>query len=141
MADKQTVVAKLAGVPLLEGLSSKELARIFDVGKEVTHPEGHEVVTQEQSGAGFHLILDGKAEVVVSGKAVTTLGPGEYFGEMSLLDDAPRSATVRAVAPLTTFSVVSWNFTPLLKKHPSIALSMLKEMSARLRRAEASPVE
>jgi CRP-like cAMP-binding protein len=138
MADKKEIVAKLGAVPIFESLSEKELGSVFEVGKEVTHDEGRQVVTQGESGAGFHMIIDGRAEVIVNDQVQATLGPGDFFGEMSLIDDAPRSATVRATEPLTTFSLTSWNFTPLLKKHPTIGVAMLREMSARLRRAESS---
>lgn len=141
MAGGKDALEMLGSVSLFEGFSRKELKAVLDAGKEVSHQEGHEVVTQGGSGAGFHLILEGEAAVLVSGRKRATLGPGEYFGEMSLIDEGPRSATVRATTPLRTLSLASWNFSTLLEKHPSMALKMLVEMSRRLRRVERSLTE
>lgn len=141
MAAATDAVAMLGSVSLFEELTEKELRAVLETGKEVAHDEGHEVVRQGDSGAGFHLILEGEASVLVGGKERATLGPGDYFGEMSLLDEGPRSATVRATSPLRTFSLTSWKFSPMLERHPSIALKMLVEMSRRLRRLEDSLTE
>lgn len=72
----------------------------------------------------------------MKGRTRSELGPGDYFGEMSLLDGGPRSATVRASEPLTTLSIAEWNFRPLLKSHPTIAYKMLVMMCRRLRSVE-----
>ena len=141
MAGGKDALAMLGSVSLFEGLSKKELRAVIETGKEVSHDEGHEVVRQGDSGAGFHLILEGEAAVVVNGRTRATLGPGDYFGEMSLIDEGPRSATVRTSSPLRTFSLTSWKFSALIKKHPSMALKMLVEMSRRLRQSEGSLTE
>jgi CRP-like cAMP-binding protein len=136
MATKKDTLALLANVPLFEGLSKRELSSILNVAKEITHNEGHDVVEEGATGVGFHLILEGEAHVLIGGRKRATLRPGDYFGEMSLLDGGPRSATVRASTPVRTLALTSWAFMPLLDKNPSIARKLLQEMSKRLRNIE-----
>lgn len=129
----------LGEVPLFQGLSRKELTAIAASGKEVSHPEGREIVKEGATeAAGFHLILEGTAKVLAGKRTVNTLGPGDHFGEMSLLDGGPRSATVTATTPVRTFSITAWSFRPLLERNPSIARKLLMEMSRRLRAATKS---
>jgi CRP/FNR family cyclic AMP-dependent transcriptional regulator len=136
MATKKDTLALLAGVPLFEGLSKRELNSILTVAKQVVHDEGHDIVEEGATGVGFHLILEGEAHVLVGGRKRATLRAGDYFGEMSLLDGGPRSATVRASTPVRTLALTSWAFLPLLDKTPSIARKLLQEMSKRLRNIE-----
>jgi CRP/FNR family transcriptional regulator, cyclic AMP receptor protein len=136
MAQK-TPVQMLAGVGLFEGLSSKELAQISKTGRRVEFPSGSVIVKEGEEGVGFHLILTGRAKVVVKGRSRATLGPGKFFGELSLIDRGPRTATVTAETNVTTLSLVSWEFLPLVEKSPSIARKLLLEMCRRLREADA----
>lgn len=131
----------LAGVPLFQGLSKRELQAISSVAEEIEHPAGENIVVEGKSGAGFHLILDGSASVNKGGREVTVLAGGDYFGEMSLIDGGPRSATVTATTPVRTLSIASWEFMPILEKHPGIAAKMLLEMVRRVRRLEGSPID
>jgi len=129
----------LASVPLFEGLAKKELASILDAAKDMHVPAGKPIVEQGQSGGvGFHLILEGRCKVVVHGEEVASLGRGDYFGEMSLIDGGPRSATVVPDSDVRTLSLTSWTFLPLLDENPSISRKLLIEMSRRLRAAERS---
>lgn len=132
------VVAHLRSVDLFSGLSDKDLRVIAECGSVHEHPAGSVMAEQDQTGIGFHLILSGSADVEVSGQPRGTMGVGDHFGEISLIDGEPRSATVR-VGPegATTFSVTSWRFTPLLDEYPAMTRALLKELCARLRRAEA----
>jgi CRP/FNR family transcriptional regulator, cyclic AMP receptor protein len=136
MATKKDTLALLAGVPLFEGLSKRELNSILSVAKQIVHDEGHDIVEEGATGVGFHLILEGEAHVLIGGRKRATLRSGDYFGEMSLLDGGPRSATVRASTPVRTLALTSWAFLPLLDKTPSIARKLLQEMSKRLRNIE-----
>jgi CRP-like cAMP-binding protein len=138
MATKKDLVQMLRSVSLFEGLTAKEVEALLRVGKEVVHEAGDDLVEQGKRGVGFHLITDGKARVLVRGRTVAHLRPGDYFGEMALLDGEPRSATVRAETDVRTLSLASWDFLPLIDRHPSIAKKMLLEMSRRLRDAEDS---
>ena len=85
---------------------------------------------------GFHLIKSGTASVSVNGAERPDLGPGHYFGEISLIDGKPRSATVTAKTDLTTISLVSWAFKPILDEEPEVAKGLLTVMCARLRAVE-----
>ena len=135
---KKDMVALLGQVGLFEGLSRRELESILAAGKEIRHGEDHDIVEEGATGVGFHLILEGEADVLVGGVPRAKLRTGDYFGEMSLLDGGPRSATVRSVTPVQTLALTSWAFMPLLEKMPSIARKLLVEMSKRLRQVEDS---
>jgi CRP-like cAMP-binding protein len=128
---------RLRSVPLFSGLSDKQIRRIVDAGKRVELPEGRVVAREEQMGEGFHVILEGSVSVSVQGEDKGNLGPGKFFGEMSLIDGKPRSATVTVVEPTTTFSLTSWDFHPLLDD-PDIAKGLLAELAARIRASERS---
>jgi CRP-like cAMP-binding protein len=138
MARKRDTVALLKQVPLFEGLSRRELEQIMKVAKEIDFDEGHAIVEEGATGVGFHLMLEGEASVLVGGRKRATLRSGDYFGEMSLIDGGPRSATVKTVTPVRTMALTSWAFLPLLDKSPSIAKKMLQEMSRRMRNLERS---
>jgi CRP/FNR family transcriptional regulator, cyclic AMP receptor protein len=138
MARKKDAVAMLKQVPLFEGLSRRELEQILKVAKEIEFDEGHAIVEEGATGVGFHLMLEGEAHVLVGGRKRATLRAGDYFGEMSLIDGGPRSATVKTSTPVRTMALTSWAFLPLLDKSPSIAKKMLQEMSRRMRNLERS---
>jgi CRP/FNR family transcriptional regulator, cyclic AMP receptor protein len=135
------MIDRLREVAIFRGLDEKELHRIVEVGKEVRFEPGKVVAEQDGGAAGFHLILDGEVSVDVSGRERARLRSGQYFGEMSLIDGKPRSATVRAEAPTTTFALTSWQFLPLLDEYPSISRALLVELSGRLRRVEQDPIQ
>lgn len=137
MGKKDTLLL-LKTVPLFEGLSKRELDKLISVSKEVDFEEGHAIVEEGATGVGFHLILEGEAHVLVGGRKRATLRSGNYFGEMSLIDGGPRSATVKTATPVRTLALTSWAFLPLLDKNPSIAKKLLVEMSRRLRALERS---
>jgi CRP/FNR family transcriptional regulator, cyclic AMP receptor protein len=129
----------LARVDLFSGLSHRDLARIAHSGREVDHKPRKEVVTQGRSGVGFHLVLGGTADLEIGGRIRKQLGAGDYFGEISLLDGKPRTATVRAGEDgLRTFSITAWQFQGLLKEQPQVARALLVTLCARIRDAEAA---
>ncbi len=133
MASKQEKLDLLGAVPLFSGISKKDLERVLGTAKETHHKEGDSIVTEGRGGVGFHLIIDGKARVVRSGRTVAHLGPGEFFGEMALVDDAPRSASVIADSDLATMVVSKWEFRPLLKNQPEMAWKLIEHLVARVR--------
>lgn len=137
MARTSGLADRLKAVPLFAGLSDRELRDVVDHGKVVTHRPGHEVVQEGSSlTVGFHLVLDGEATVLQDGQVRRQLGAGSYFGEISLLDGKPRSATVRAETPLETFSITAWDFQPLLDRHPQMARELLVGLCAQVRSME-----
>jgi CRP/FNR family cyclic AMP-dependent transcriptional regulator len=141
MSDRQTKLAMLSSVSLFQGLSKRELSAILKSGREVEHAPGTPVLEEGTDGVGFHLILEGKATVVTGSRQRAELGPGDYFGEMSLLDGMPRTATVTPTTLMRTLTIATWDFRPMMQKYPSIAQKMLIEMSRRLRDAYRDAVE
>jgi CRP-like cAMP-binding protein len=127
------VVEALKQVPLFQGMSDKSLVRVAEIAKEVSHPAGKTVLEQDQSAVGFHLILSGDAEATQGGKPIGTMGPGDYFGEMSLIDGKPRSASVVATTDLRTLAIPAWNFDRLLDEHPEMMRALLVTLSERVR--------
>jgi CRP/FNR family transcriptional regulator, cyclic AMP receptor protein len=113
--DQSTIVELLRSVPLFSNLPDHDLKQVADRMKEVHFPAGTAVAKQGETGVGFHLVVDGTAEVSKDGAALITLGHGGYFGEIGLIDGGPRSATVTSTSDLTTVSLVGWDFTPLLE--------------------------
>lgn len=133
MATKQEKLELLGTVPLFSDLSRKDLERVMTTSKEAVHGQGESVVTEGRGGVGFHLIIDGKAKVIRGGRTVATLGPGEFFGEMALVDDAPRSASVVADTDLVTLVISKWEFRPLIRSNPELAWKLIEHLVARVR--------
>jgi CRP/FNR family transcriptional regulator, cyclic AMP receptor protein len=131
-ADKQ-LVEQLKTVPLFSGCSDRELASLGRFLREVNFPAGREILKKGQTGTGLHVIVEGETRVVVGDRTRRRLGPGAFFGEISLLDRGPRTATVVAETPVRTLSLSSWNFRAALKEHPSLAVKMLEELASRIR--------
>ena len=139
MADDREVLAHLGNVPFFSGLGGKLLKTIANSGKEISFNAGVTIVKQGRMGVGFFLILDGQVEVQKGGKVLAKLSKGQFFGEMSLIDDMPRSADVVAVQPTRCFGLTSWTFSGILKENPEMAMPILKEVVKRLRAAQISP--
>jgi CRP/FNR family transcriptional regulator, cyclic AMP receptor protein len=137
MANRDDLLSLLGRVPLFEGLSRKELEAILRSSSEVEHEAGHNIVTEGGGAAGFHLMLAGEATVLQGGREKRTLGAGDFFGEIALIDGGPRSATVRADTRVRTLSVTAWDFKPLLAEHPEMAHKVMVELCRRIRSAEA----
>ena len=127
----------LRRVDLFSALSDRDRKAIAKQMRIVDSPEGHAVVEEGGGAVGFHLILKGSAHVVVGEHTRRDLKPGDYFGEISLLDGKPRSATVTAGSALQTASLAAWDFTPILKDNPEIATGLLLGLCSKLRAAEA----
>jgi CRP/FNR family transcriptional regulator, cyclic AMP receptor protein len=139
VAANDDVIALLGSVQLFEGLKPRDLRHIAESGRVVSFTPGHEVTTDGASGVSFHLVLDGGADVEVHGQHRATLSRGSSFGEISMIDGGPRTATVRVNDQgLTTFALSSWEFNGILEENPSIARDLLKVLCARIRAAEAA---
>ena len=127
------ITQQLGKVPLFAGLSQKELDAIVRAGKEVEHREGHVIAREGDRGVGFFLVLDGEARVSRGGKGLARLKAGDFFGEISLLDRGPRTATVTATTQIKLLGVTAWVFRGILTEYPSIAMKLLEVVAARLR--------
>jgi CRP-like cAMP-binding protein len=123
----------LARVPIFSACTPEEIAAVAAATQESFFQPGQIVVTQGTPGQAFYLVMEGQVEYVRDGNVLGTFGPGEFFGEMSLLDEAPRSATVRAVEPTSCLMLSSWDFKALLMKKPEIAIKLLEVLSRRIR--------
>jgi CRP-like cAMP-binding protein len=133
VASKKEVREKLGQVPLFSELSNRDLDRLVGNSKQVSHDAGSDVVAEGTEGAGFHMILDGTAKVVRNGRKVATLGPGDHFGEMALIDGGRRTATVAAESDLTTLYISQWDFKPLIQENSKLAWKVLVHLTKRLR--------
>ncbi len=127
----------LARVPLFAGVNRKELARLVELMTERTFAEGETAVEEGRGGAGFWLIESGNASVSIGGERVRTLGPGDYFGEIALIDDGPRSATVIAATDLRCRGIAAWEFKGFVADHPEASWAIMVTLAKRLREAEA----
>lgn len=139
MTDKKTLVNLLSRNRLFDELNKKDVLALIDSAKEVDHREGQMIVVEGQPGVGFHLLLEGTAIVSRNGRKLRTLGPGETFGDIAVIDGGPRSASVQAATQLRTLSLPPWEFKPLLLEHPRIAYRLLVKLCSLLREAEKRP--
>lgn len=139
MADDGTL-ERLRSVPLFARLTDKQLKDVIGRGRIVDHPAGS-LMEEGHGGVGFHLILEGSATVSQGGQVKATIGPGAYFGEISLLDGKPRSASITPDGPLRTLSLSSWQFLPLLDLYPQLSRELLLGLCEHVRRAEAAAAD
>jgi CRP/FNR family transcriptional regulator, cyclic AMP receptor protein len=129
------VVKRLSDVPLFAGCSQRELQTIARTIKDIDHPAGTAVAREGEPGVGLFIITEGTADVTIGGRRKATLGPGDFFGEIALLDGGPRTATVTATTDLKLLGLTEWVFRGLMQEHPKIAIKTLEAMAGRLRNA------
>jgi CRP/FNR family cyclic AMP-dependent transcriptional regulator len=127
----------LSGVPLFAQLSSKDCGRLAERMKDRTFNEGETITEQGKSGLGFFVIVQGNATVSIGGEVVRTLGPDDWFGEIALIDDGPRTATIVAGTDLHCRGLTAWEFRPFVQEHPEVAWPLLETLAGRLRESEA----
>jgi CRP/FNR family cyclic AMP-dependent transcriptional regulator len=123
----------LGGCPLFRGLDPDQLTAVAETATEIDVPAGRVIARQGEIGTGFFIIVEGHVRVVRDAKTLATLGPGEFFGELSVLDRLPRVAQVVATSPTRCLAVASWDFERVLLEHPALALAILRELAGRLR--------
>ena len=128
----------LTAVDLFAGLSKRDAKKFLARAREVTHVKGKRVTGEGDPGYGFHLILSGRATVSHNSRTVRTLGEGDYFGEISMIDGKPRSATVTVDEDVHALAIDHADFEKLLDDRPEVARSILKTLCSRLRESEAS---
>lgn len=134
MADAIEVLSK---VPLFSSVPAKDLRELAKAANEVRYQAGKQISTRDESGVGFFVLVEGEAEVSARGGPPHRLRAGDYFGEMSIIDRAPRSADVVAATDLTCLVFTQWNFRPFLRDHPDVSWALLEVMAQRVRDAEA----
>jgi len=126
MASPTNVLGK---VEFFQGLSQRDLREIASSMKEYSFSAGREIATEGKSGVGFFVIAAGTAAVSIKGRRVRKLGPGEYFGEVALLTDLPRTATVTAETDLTCWGMTSWAFRPLVESNGKLGWKLLQGLA------------
>jgi CRP/FNR family cyclic AMP-dependent transcriptional regulator len=123
----------LAGAPLLAGIGAEGLAMIAQRVVEVDFPKDHVIARQGEVGTGFFLVASGGVRVVRDGRTIARIGPGDFFGELSVLDGRPRVAQVIADEPTVCLALASWDFETVVKEQPAVALAILRGLAGRLR--------
>jgi CRP/FNR family transcriptional regulator, cyclic AMP receptor protein len=136
MAVKTDPAESLRQVPLFSGLDRKELETIAKLAKEQRYAAGTTIVKAGAGGHGLYIIKEGQVSVVRDGQTVASFGPGQFFGEISVLDGGPRTADVRADTDTVCLTLISWEIKPVLMEHAGITYKMLLESVKRLRRQE-----
>lgn len=137
--DQEAMKQHLSKIPLFSGLSPKLLHTLAFTAHDKSYSPGDVIVRQGDKSVGLYLVVDGKVDVEKGGKAVATLGPGQFFGEMALLDEEPRTATVKAATRSRCVVVYSWEFWSTVGKDPDALRSLLKESVRRLRGSTPAP--
>jgi CRP/FNR family transcriptional regulator, cyclic AMP receptor protein len=127
----------IAKIPLFSDLAPRELRRIADSFKERQFSAGETIASEGKSGAGFFVIEEGTAKVTVRGEERGSLGPGEYFGEIALIDEGSRTATLVAETDMTCYGMTFWEFRPIVESDSRIAWKLLQAVTRKLRAAEA----
>ena len=125
----------LGACRLFAGLTPVQLAAIAQRAVEIPFDRGHVIARQGEIGTGFFVVAEGRVRVVRDGDTLAQLGPGEFFGELSVIDGAPRNAQVVTVEPTVCLGIASWDFEALLLEQPGVALAVLRAVVGRLRAA------
>jgi CRP/FNR family cyclic AMP-dependent transcriptional regulator len=132
-------VAALKRAPLFDGLSRKELTQLARVSEDLEIPVGTALCTEGEIGHEFFVIVDGKVEVTRNDKRVATRGGGEFVGEIALLEQTPRTATVRAKTPLRVFVLTNQDFRTLINENPTVERKVLRALARRVIELSGDP--
>jgi CRP/FNR family cyclic AMP-dependent transcriptional regulator len=130
--------ALLSGCPLFRGIEASGLAALSGRATQVDFPSGRVIARQGEIGTGFFVIVSGSVRVVRDGEVVATLGAGDFFGELSVLDRQPRNASVAAEEATSCLALASWDFDEVLLAQPALTLAILRGVAARLREVTES---
>jgi CRP-like cAMP-binding protein len=134
---KDAKVEMIRRVPLFGGCGKRDLRAIADIADEISLPQGERIAKQGERGREFFVVIDGAAEVAIDGKKVAELGPGDFFGEMALVSDQPRVATVTAGTPVRLLVIVDRAFARLLREDSGIQTKILSAVADRTAANEA----
>jgi len=141
MPEPVSYVDHLRKVPIFSKLPVKELEHIARSVKERVYESGTVIIKEGDPGLGFFLITEGRVDVSHRDHRIRDMGPGEFFGEMALMEEAPRSATVTAKERTRCLQLVRWDFRALLKENPDLAVRMLEVVVQRLREHPSAHTE
>jgi CRP-like cAMP-binding protein len=128
----------LAACPLFRGIDTQGLAALAERAAQVDFPVGHVIARQGEIGTGFFVVISGRVRVVRDGTVVATLGDGEFFGELSVLDRQPRNAMVAAEVRTSCLALASWDFDAVMLEQPALTLAILRGVAMRLREVTES---
>jgi CRP/FNR family cyclic AMP-dependent transcriptional regulator len=129
----------MARAPLFASLPKRDLRSLAEVTSVERYEPGSVVVKEGAAGTAFFVILEGRAKVAIGSRAIASLGPGDFFGEISLLDGDPRTASVVADSSMLCLKLGGTHFLRLLQDQPKLMLKLLREVARRLRAAESPP--
>src|SRR5919199_3313919 len=128
----------LSDVPLFSGLSRRHLKHVAALTEDEEFDEGETLAEEGEAGDTFYVLLQGEAKVERGGRKIARLLPGDFFGEIALIDAGPRTATVVAETPIQTLTIHRKRFQKMIEEDPSIVVQMLEELSKRLRNQQRS---
>jgi CRP-like cAMP-binding protein len=132
MLHRNKKIDLLKRVPLFAGCSKKELDQISRIADELDFRPGKTLIKQGSPGREFFVLVDGSAEIQRNGKKIDSAGPGEFFGEMALLTDQPRNASVVTTSSVDALIITARNFRSLVESNPLIALKVMRAVADRL---------
>ena len=127
---------QLASVPLLAGLDKRVRRRLAEIGKRRTYGPDEAIVKEGSTGTALYIVLSGRARVERQGEVLGEVKGGDFFGELALIEEHPRSATIVAIEETDCLLFPAWEFTALLDEHPEIAVPIMRALIARLHRRE-----
>ena len=128
----------LRSVPMFASCTKKDLGLLAGITKEQEFPEGRALCRQGETGVGLYVVLEGTTKVQVNGRTRRRLGPGAVLGEITVLDQGLRPATVVAETRVRALSIPAWDFRDLLKQEPDLAMRIVEEVCRRLRSVDSS---
>lgn len=129
--------AWLEQVPLFRGCAPDIIEQLADATAEFEFASEQPIVQQGQVGNGLYIVVDGGARIVAGSEELARLGPGDFFGELSVIDQRPRAATAYAIGATTCLALASWDLVAVLEKDSRLAMNLLTELAGRLRAADA----
>jgi CRP-like cAMP-binding protein len=134
---KNHKVELIKSVPLFARCSKKELGEIAGLADEIDLPEGKRLIRQGERGREFFVLLDGEVDVARDGESIQTMTAGDFFGEIALVSNVPRTASVTATSPVRVLVVTDRDFRTLLEQTPQIQLKVLEALAERLAQLQA----
>jgi CRP-like cAMP-binding protein len=136
---RDQIAEQLARTRLFAGVEPGDLQGIAARTTELEVPADRTIVRQGEIGTGFFIVVSGSVRVVRDGETLAELGPGAFFGELSVIDREPRLAMVVSVQPTTCLALASWDFEAVIREQPSVAMAILRELAGRLRGLTREP--